>query len=96
MEIAVTNPQGRLLPGMVARVTFEPAVPQKIILIPRKAVRMINGSEVVYILDSGQAVRRVVETGTVMGTDIVIEKGLSPGDRLIVSEIKSSHTGQSE
>ena len=59
---------------------------------PVIALNRIGGQYFAYVVEGGEgstiARQRVVEPGTVVGNDYVIQSGLKPGDRLIVSGVQ--------
>jgi membrane fusion protein (multidrug efflux system) len=88
VEIVVLNEQAKLLPGLVARVTVKSKEPKEVIIIPKKAVRTINGMKVAYVLNGDKPEQRQLYLGADMGEQVIVEKGLAEGDNLIVSEVK--------
>lgn len=80
------NPNGDLLPGMYVRVLIEQGVETDAIAVPQQAVqRGAGGDAQVYVINGeGKAEIRRVTTGRVVGERWVIDKGLNPGDRVIV------------
>ena len=73
-----------LRPGAFVDVVAVTAPPQPALLVPLTAVRRAPYGEHVFVLveEDGQmrARQRVVQTGTVQGTDIVITDGLAEGE----------------
>lgn len=90
VEIVVLNEQEKLLPGMVARVTVKSKNPKKVVIIPKKAVRTINGMKVAYVLNGDKPEQRRLYLGADMGDQVIVEKGLAEGENLIVSEVKTT------
>ena len=87
VEIIINNDQQRLLPGMIAQFSIASAKPKKAILIPQDAIRMANGVKTVYIMNNGKLSQRRVNTGAVIGSNVIIEAGLSEGEALVVSDV---------
>lgn len=88
VEVEVSNRDGALKPGMVANVRVQRGQQQDAILVPRDAVLRGEAGYIVYVVEGadGAAVARarVVRTGPGGAGRVVIEEGLSPGDRVIV------------
>jgi RND family efflux transporter MFP subunit len=84
IEVAVSNPQGIVRPGMFAEVFFIRAASENAIVVPRAAVTNEDGYQVVYIEQHSIAHRRIVETGIDTGTEIEILTGVNIGEMLIV------------
>lgn len=80
------NPDGELLPGLYVRVRIEQAIRQNAIVIPQQAVlRDSTGKASVYVVGAdGKAEAREVELGATIGSGWMVDRGLSPGDKLII------------
>jgi cobalt-zinc-cadmium efflux system membrane fusion protein len=82
--------QGRLKPEMLASVVAAggPVVPA--VLVPEGAVQTLEGNSVVFLATPDSAggarfVARVVETGSRVGGQVAITKGLVDGDVVVVA-----------
>ncbi|MEH6686837.1 MAG: efflux RND transporter periplasmic adaptor subunit [Halopseudomonas sabulinigri] len=85
----IANPQGSLRPGQFARVQMPVAAASKAILIDQKAVLTDQDRRYVYLLDEqNHATRHFVETGRRVDGLLVINKGLSGGERLVVNGLQ--------
>lgn len=89
VRINVSNPDHKLLPGMVASVTF-PTIHEKAtaaIFVPISAVqRQPDGSNFVWVIDrQNRAHRAVVSIGQTVGNRIAVTQGVSIGDRVVTS-----------
>ncbi|MCP4717328.1 MAG: efflux RND transporter periplasmic adaptor subunit, partial [Deltaproteobacteria bacterium] len=84
VEITVLNPHESILPGMVARVRLPASSARKVIAVPRKAVQTIGMQQVVSLVSNGTVEQRRVTAGPVHEDSIIIEKGLSAGDEIVV------------
>ena len=63
-------------------------------MIPLGAVIPLEDSKSVYVVQDGKAQRSEVELGFMTGWQVQVIKGLSPGDRLIVSGHRFVAPGQ--
>jgi multidrug efflux pump subunit AcrA (membrane-fusion protein) len=63
-------------------------------VVPREAVREVEGKTVVFLFRDGQLERRAVSLGTVRGTDVEVTAGLSPGDQVVVKGPEGLHDRQ--
>lgn len=80
------NPDDALRPGQFARVKMPVAHLDSALLINRKAVLANQDRRLVYVVDDANQVQpRQISTGHQVGDLLVIESGLDPGDRVIVS-----------
>lgn len=95
--VAVDDPYGKIIPGkrpplvknMYVEVELRGARRPDRIVVPRVAVnRGSDGRPEVYLLDAeGRLEIRPVTPGPAQGDFIVIEDGLGPGDRVVVSDL---------
>ena len=69
---------------MVAEVSIDVGMLEDAVLVTRDAIEKRHGDEVVFVVEGGKAVERVVTTGPSVGGETVLESGVSPGDRLVV------------
>ncbi len=85
IRIAVSNADGRLLPGMVAKVEMPISEEPEQIVIPMSAVcRRMSGEHFVWTIDADKRTHRTpVVIGKTIGNSIAIESGLSVGSRIV-------------
>jgi membrane fusion protein (multidrug efflux system) len=78
------NPAYVLRPGQFARVRARTST-QEALLVPQRAVAELQGSYQVVVVDNQNRARiQPVTVGERIGQDWVVEKGLNPGERVIV------------
>jgi len=88
------NPEHRLLPGQFGRIRYVAEHRTGVILIPQRAVQQNQSLQTVYTLGNGDLVEsRAVTTGPRVGDSWLIEKGLKPGDRVIVEGLLTARPG---
>jgi len=87
------NPDNELLPGAFADVELAINEIGDALTVPAIAIIPELGSKKVYIAEDGKAVPRLVETGVRTDTEVQITRGLSAGDRVIVSAIQRLNSG---
>lgn len=79
------NPDGRLTPGLFARVKLATGAARETVLIDDQAVGTDQGQRYVLVLGAGDTVEyRPVELGPMTEGLRVVEKGLNPGDTIII------------
>jgi membrane fusion protein (multidrug efflux system) len=79
------NGDRRLLPGQFVRVRLEGFSRADALAVPQRAVMQGMGRQFVYVVGNGDSVvARDVQTGPWSGSLWIIDRGLSPGDRVIV------------
>jgi membrane fusion protein (multidrug efflux system) len=84
LELVVPNPDGRILPGMFARVELVKRVFNQALAIPLYGVITQGNERFVYIEKDGRAKKRDVKLGALVGWQVHITSGLNAGDRVIV------------
>lgn len=84
-EIRLTNPGEELRPGMIARVALTRAVRQDALVLPLAAVVPLKGEYVVFIVDKGIALRKVVKVDSITDREAVLASGISAGDEVVVA-----------
>lgn len=89
------NPDGDLLPGMYVRVVIEQGIQPNAIAVPQQAVqRDAGGQAQVYVVTGdGSAELRAVQAGRALGDRWVIDRGLNPGDRVVVEGFQKIRPG---
>jgi len=89
----------RILPDMGVKVSFlagEPAAgrPAAKAVIPREALRTLDGRSVVFLFRDGILERRAVSLGAEIGGDVEVTAGLSPGDKVVIEGPADLRDGQ--
>jgi RND family efflux transporter MFP subunit len=100
VQIEVPNSEGRLLPGMVARIRIELGQAVDVMAIPRDAVAEEFGLLFAFVVEedpSGQflARRRRLKVRDVpfRPAELAVIEGLEPGDRVAVSSLRQLSDG---
>ena len=84
VEIVLDAASARVArPGFLARVTFHLGTRNGVLLVPGTAIVGAQGSEAVFIVENGKAVRRSVETGATSEGRVEIVSGLVEGDEIV-------------
>lgn len=79
------NPKGALRPGEFVRVILRGATRPNALTVPQRAVLEGPQGKFVYVVDEkGTAQPRPIEAGEWAGDAWIINKGIKPGDRVIV------------
>jgi len=88
------NPEGLLRPGQYAKVRAVVRVEKGALLVPQRALTELQGSYQVATVDSGNHAHIVnVRTGVQAGSQVVVESGLRPGDRVVADGIQKIRDG---
>lgn len=89
-----SNPQQVLLPGGVVDVTLDAQEPPLLPAVPAAALQQDkNGFFVLMLDEKNTVVMRPVTLGTQIDQDFIVEKGLAPGDRVIVEGLQRVRPG---
>jgi membrane fusion protein (multidrug efflux system) len=94
LELKIPNPDGRILPGMFARVELIRAVYEKAFVIPLYAVINQGDEQFVYLEQDGAAKKTPVKVGQLVDWQIHITSGLSENDKVIVVGHRLLNDGQ--
>ncbi|MEW6183235.1 MAG: efflux RND transporter periplasmic adaptor subunit [Bacillota bacterium] len=82
VKVKVSNPGHLLKPGMFAETDL--GVSAAAVLVPRNAVVIRNNTTAVFVVRGNKAVLRRVDTGESDGRNIVVIKGLSNGEQVVI------------
>jgi cobalt-zinc-cadmium efflux system membrane fusion protein len=89
VRVALPNPDGRLKPGMFARVALSgtEGSEHEHLFVPVGAVQRTDGGAVVFVPadEEGEYVAREVRTGHEAAGFVAIESGLSPDEEVVVA-----------
>ncbi len=95
--IKVPNPEGLLRSGMTARIHVNDAAGLKpgTVAVPLSAlVTFAPDTQVgVFVLEDGKAVKRLVKTGDILNSSILITEGLRAGEQVVTSGASFLHDG---
>jgi membrane fusion protein (multidrug efflux system) len=83
------NPTGLLRPGQYARVRAVVGVAKGALLVPQRALTELQGGYQLATVDAANHTHIVtVKTGEQIGSQVVVESGLHPGDRVVADGIQ--------
>ena len=94
MRAVIPNPDKTQRPGQFVTAKVTLADQHKVVMIPAKAVAQDEGGHYVYLVDKDSKVNRQdVGIGAEYEQNYVIEKGIKPGDRVVVSGLQKVKAG---
>ncbi len=94
LRLTVPNPKQFLHAGQYIRVVVATAERQDALLLPQRAVQVLQDKNYVWIVDNtGAAQQRDVTMGQQQGSDWVVEQGLKPGDVVVVDGAQKLRPG---
>jgi HlyD family secretion protein len=86
VTVELIDPDENVKPGMTAAVNIVVQEIKDAILVPNRAVRIVNGQRVVYLLVNGQPVKKELRLGASSDTMSVVAVGdVKPGDIVILN-----------
>jgi membrane fusion protein (multidrug efflux system) len=88
------NPELTVRPGQYARVRAALETLPAAVVVPQRAVMELQGTQQVAVVGADDVVQlRVVQVGPQDGSDIVIEKGVAAGERVVIEGIQKVRNG---
>ncbi|MDF1632641.1 efflux RND transporter periplasmic adaptor subunit [Mycoplana sp. MJR14] len=88
------NPGDRLIPGQFVRIRLGEPKAEERLMVSERAVGTDQDKKFVFVVDSGNTVNyRQVQLGASVEGMRIVEKGLSPGDRIIVNGLQRVRAG---
>ena len=90
----IDNPNEELRPGQYVRVRLHLTDRPDALLVPQVALVSSQMGQYVYVVgEKGIAEQRLIETGASMGDQVVVNKGLKPGDKVITGNLQKIGPG---
>jgi membrane fusion protein (multidrug efflux system) len=94
VEAAFPNPGKFLRPGLFAKIKTVAETRKDAIVIPRRAIKEIQGTFQVYVMDEAKKVaQRLIKVGPLSGDLQVVEEGLKKGELVAVEAIQKLRSG---
>jgi membrane fusion protein (multidrug efflux system) len=94
VEAAFPNPGKFLRPGLFAKIKTVAETRKDAIVIPRRAIKEIQGTFQVYVIDEAKKVaQRLIKVGPLSGDLQVVEEGLKKGELVAVEAIQKLRSG---
>ncbi|MEO9021602.1 MAG: efflux RND transporter periplasmic adaptor subunit [Ginsengibacter sp.] len=94
VRLIFTNEKGMLKPGMNATARVKNSSSVNATMIPYKAVSELLGEFYVYVVgDSSKVSQRQLVLGQQIGENVIVKKGLNPGEKIVVEGIQNLHEG---
>ena len=88
------NPERLLLPGEFVRAQIYAGQVQNGLTVPQSAVTLTRDGGTVYVIDGeGKAAMRPIKLGAMVDGKWIVESGLKPGDKVIVSNLQKIRPG---
>jgi RND family efflux transporter MFP subunit len=95
LRAVVDNPEGFISPGMFGQLRLYADKPSDELLVPDQAIVTDQMRQVVYVVDAeGTVGQKVVRPGRLIDGLRVIEEGLAPQDRIVISGVQRARPGR--
>ncbi len=94
MELAVANPDHRILPGMFVRARIVKRHIADAVMIPLYSIVTRGDDQFVYVEKEGKVFRRHVETGVIEKWQVQVVSGLQAGERVVIEGQRDVEDGQ--
>jgi membrane fusion protein (multidrug efflux system) len=94
VEAEIANRDGRLKPGMSARLEVPRRTLEDAVLVPLEALVDLGEQRAVFVVEGGVARRRIVELGPVVGERVVVLSGVAAGEPVVVDGEQRIADGQ--
>ncbi|MEO6833045.1 MAG: efflux RND transporter periplasmic adaptor subunit [Chitinophagaceae bacterium] len=94
VRLIFANEKGILKPGMNTTVRVRNSSAVDATMIPYKAVSELLGEFFVYVVgDSSKVSEQQVVLGRQIGSEVIVQKGLKPGEKIVVEGVQNLHEG---
>ena len=93
VRAAFPNPNGALVDGQLVTVNLEAGTPEEQVVVPQPALISDQQGVYVFIVEDGKVAMRRITTGGTNGEDMIVSKGLSGGENVIVEGLQTLRPG---
>ena len=93
VEVEVDNQEGLLRPGMFIQASIIVERREDVIVVPRDAITLRAGRNVVFVVDGQRVVVRPVVLGLADDTRLEVTEGLNSGERIAVRGLETLTDG---
>jgi membrane fusion protein (multidrug efflux system) len=89
----VPNPKAGLIDGQLMRVVVESSTTEEKVVVPQAALIADQGGVYVFAVEDGKAVVKRIKTGGELGSNVMVDSGLSGGELIIVEGLQAVRSG---
>ena len=93
VEAEVANGRNQLRPGMFAKSNLILSKASPVVLVPQRSIVTSAGLSKIFVIESGKAVERIVQTGVIDGDLIEIRAGIREGEIVATSNTDKLQQG---
>lgn len=95
LRAQIPNADHSLLPGMFVTIRLTLATVHNAFLLPQSAIQRDNQGAYVYVVDAdNKVVRNSVVLGDQRGADWIVQGGIAPGAKVMVSGLQKAQSGE--
>lgn len=85
LKVALSNPDGKLKPGMFGEIRLVTGQKDDVAVIPKEAVVDRGAGKIIYVVKAGKAEERKVTLGMESGDRVEVVDGIKAGEKLVVA-----------
>lgn len=85
VEAELPNPDGALLPGMIARINAQHDLGESTLIVPQDWIVTNSAGQGMFVEKGGVAEWHPVELGAILRDQVVVESGVAPGDHIVIN-----------
>ena len=93
VTVELSDADAQVKPGMTAAVTIVVKQLDNVLLVPNRAVRLVNDQRVVYVMSQGKIIQTVITLGATSDTNSEVLTGLKEGDVIILNPSDTLQSG---
>ncbi len=93
VEAEVANGRNQLRPGMFAKSNLILSKASPVVMVPQRSIVTSAGLSKIFVIESGKAVERIVQTGVIDGDLIEIRAGIREGEIVATSNTDKLQQG---
>ncbi|MDK2822870.1 MAG: hypothetical protein PWP71_788 [Clostridia bacterium] len=86
VEVDIKNPDSELKDGMTCMVTFVLKEVNNALIIPYKAVKIVNGKQLATVIEKGEMVEKEIKTGFTDGSSVEVLEGLEVNETVLYTK----------
>ena len=95
VKVRLDNKEDKLLPGMISNIKINTGNTVDVITVPSESIiRDANNILYVFVVKENKAIKKRVSLGSFKGNEVIVTKGLSIGDSVVIAGNKNLKDGQ--
>ena len=95
VKVRLDNKEDKLLPGMISNIKINTGNTVDVITVPSESIiRDASNILYVFVIKENKAIKKRVSLGSFKGNEVIVTKGLSIGDSVVIAGNKNLKDGQ--